>query len=106
VAGFRVDANSVFDALKKKRMLVILDEFDRVLSSDTRLAIAELVKKLSDAQAVSKIVIVGVAKTISELIGMHPSAVRAFEQVQMCRMENEDIREILKNLSENPNSAI
>lgn len=96
IANFRVDANSVFNVLKDAKVLVILDEFDRVSSDDTKLAISELVKKLSDAEAESKLVIVGVAKTIIELIGKHPSAVRAFEQVDMCRMEDYEIEEILK----------
>ena len=97
VAEFQVDPNSVFEALQGLKVLIILDEFDRVTSDDGKLAIAELVKKLSDAEAQSKLLIVGVARTIVELIGKHPSAVRAFEQVEMPRMEQDEIEEILSS---------
>lgn len=95
VAEFQVDPNSVFEVLKDLNVLIILDEFDRVTSDEAKLAIAEMVKKLSDFQAKSKLLIVGVAKTIVDLIGKHPSAVRAFEQVEMARMEELEIEEIL-----------
>lgn len=95
IEDFRVEPSSVSEALHELKVLIILDEFDRVESSDAKLAIAELVKKLSDAEAKSKLLIVGVASTIVELIGKHPSAVRAFEQVEMSRMERWEIEEIL-----------
>ncbi len=95
IAEFQIEPNSVFDAIKDFKVLIILDEFDRVISDDAKLAIAELVKRLSDAESQSKLLIVGVAKTIDELIGKHPSAVRAFEQVEMPRMKADEIEEIL-----------
>ncbi|SMP77074.1 ATPase family associated with various cellular activities (AAA) [Neorhodopirellula lusitana] len=95
VAEFQVDPTSVFETLQDLKVLIILDEFDRVTSDDAKLAIAEMVKKLSDTEADSKLLIVGVARTIVDLIGMHPSAVRAFEQVEMARMEEKEIEEIL-----------
>jgi hypothetical protein len=95
VADFQIDPNSVFEALRGLKVLIILDEFDRVIGEEPKLAIAELVKRLSDAEAQSKLLIVGVAKTIDDLIGIHPSAVRAFEQVEMPRMQDDEIEDIL-----------
>ncbi len=91
---FCIDTNSIFSLIKDNNVLIILDEFDRIKDPVVCDSIAELIKKLSDYGSKSKLLIVGVATTIDELIGAHPSAVRCLKQVPIRRMSNEEVQEI------------
>ena len=55
------------------RVLVILDEYDRVEEPTFRREIAELVKNLSDRAARVQLILAGVGANIQELIGYNPS---------------------------------
>ncbi len=77
------------------RCTFIIDEYDRVTDHRTRTAVADTLKVVSDNVPSVTIVLVGVSKTIEDLIGHHPSVQRCLKQVKMPRMDEEEMDEIL-----------
>jgi len=74
--------------------VIVIDEYDR-LEDDTAISLmADTIKTLSDNLVRSKIVLVGVADTIDELVGEHESVRRALEQVLIPRMAFDEVAEI------------
>ncbi len=53
--------------------LVVIDELDRLEDDDALTALADTIKTLSDHAVPSTLVLVGVARSIGELIGEHAS---------------------------------
>lgn len=78
------------------RVLVILDEYDRVLDVNFRRDVAELIKNLSDRAARVQLVITGVALNLDELIGYAPSIRRNITGLPMTPMSREEMRELLR----------
>jgi Cdc6-like AAA superfamily ATPase len=75
--------------------LIVLDELDRLEDDDALTALADTIKTLSDHAVASTLVLVGVARSIGELIGEHASIVRALVQIEMPRMTIAELSEIL-----------
>ena len=76
-------------------VLVIFDEFDRIESQETKRALADTVKALSDNAVDATILMVGVAESVSDLIAEHESIERALIQIPMPRMSPDELGEIL-----------
>jgi Cdc6-like AAA superfamily ATPase len=74
--------------------IVIVDEFDR-LARAPRLAFADTIKTLSDHAVPATIVVVGVADSVEQLIAEHQSVERALVQIQMPRMLESEIHQII-----------
>lgn len=75
--------------------LIVLDELDRLDDDDALTGLADTIKTLSDHAVSSTLVLVGVARSIGELIGEHASIVRTLVQIQMPRMSVRELSEIL-----------
>lgn len=73
----------------------MIDELDRLEDDDTLTALADTIKTLSDHTVESTLVLVGVARSIGELIGEHASIVRALVQIEMPRMRIEELGAIV-----------
>ena len=85
----------VLTNLGQGRLLIaIIDEFDRLDESVTT-QIADTIKMLSDHAVPATLVLVGVADSVDELIAEHASVERALMQIQMPRMSEHEIREII-----------
>lgn len=80
-------------------VVCIFDEFDRMNRAEARV-FSDLVKSLSDNAIESSVVLVGVAETVTDLVEDHASVERALVQVQMPRMRDTELREILKRAAE------
>ena len=78
-----------------KRIVIILDEFDRIADERTKSLMSDLIKSLSDNDDRTTIVIVGVAKNITGLFSDHASLPRAMQQLPMPRMDNSELRQII-----------
>jgi Cdc6-like AAA superfamily ATPase len=76
-------------------VFIVLDEFDRIEDDDTLSLMADTIKALSDHVAPSKLVIVGVADSIDQIIGEHESVQRAIEEIPMPRMTQEELSGII-----------
>jgi Cdc6-like AAA superfamily ATPase len=75
--------------------LIVLDELDRLEDADTLTALADTMKTLSDHAVLATLVLVGVARSIGELVGEHASIVRALVQIEMPRMSIPELSEIV-----------
>lgn len=74
-------------AVKDASIVLIIDEFDRIERDDTRQAIIELVKDVSDLTASVRFVIVGVATDAGAILGYHPSIQRCITCVPLSRLD-------------------
>ena len=77
------------------RPIIILDEFDRITNDDCKVLITDLIKALSDYSANCTVIIVGVAKSVTELLRGHESIARALRQVPMPRMSQDEMSQIV-----------
>jgi Cdc6-like AAA superfamily ATPase len=78
------------------RVIVVLDEFDRVESSEFRLNMAEFLKNLSDRSARVQLVIAGVAANLTELVEHIPSVQRSIFALEVPRMTEAEVRELVR----------
>lgn len=76
--------------------LLVIDEYDRVEDRATHTRLAELIKAFSDSRSSTKIVLVGVAASLRDLIGEHESLSRSLAQIKLERMSTEELGEILR----------
>ncbi len=80
-----------------RQHLVIIDEFDRVpLNTDARRLMADTIKLFSDTDVRTKIMIVGVADSIGELIGEHPSISRNIADILVEPMARQELGQIIQ----------
>lgn len=77
-------------------LIVIIDEFDRLSDPESKRLMADTLKTLSDHSIGATIFLVGVADTVDQLIAEHQSVARAMMQIQMPRMEDAEIGDIVK----------
>lgn len=77
------------------RVLVILDEYDRIQDPAFRQSIAELVKNLSDRAARVQLVIAGVSANLQELVGYIPSIRRNVVGLPMPRLDSKEIAALI-----------
>jgi energy-coupling factor transporter ATP-binding protein EcfA2 len=75
--------------------LLIVDEFDRFEDDDSLSLMADTIKALSDHAVDTRVIIVGVADSIDALIGEHESVQRAVAEVQLGRMQPNELTEII-----------
>jgi hypothetical protein len=94
-----LSAHDVAEALaliaNQSQLLVILDEFDRLGGWQDTIPFADLIKTLSDDLIPMTLIIVGVADNIDGLIQGHNSIARNIRQVNMPRMSEDELAEIL-----------
>ncbi len=76
-------------------VIIILDEFDRILENEGTTLMADTIKTLSDQDVPATLVIVGVADDVDQLIAEHLSIERALVQVRMPRMSRAELEEII-----------
>lgn len=79
------------------RALIVLDEFDRVESPEFRLNIAEFLKNLSDRSIRVQLLIAGVAENLTELLAHIPSIQRSIFALEVPRMSEVEVRQLVKN---------
>ena len=85
----------LFSKLVSTRVLIVLDEFDRVESAEFRRTVAELIKNLSDRAVRVQLVIAGVASDLTELFEYIPSIRRNVFALQVPKMEAAEIRHLV-----------
>lgn len=90
------DIQHVFENLTS-RLLIIFDEFDSVTKEETKTKMADTIKALSDNVPNVTILLVGIADNVVDLLGDHPSLERCLLQIQMPRMSDNELGEIIDN---------
>ncbi len=95
----KATANEIESILGKLdgSLLFIFDEFDSVTNDETKMRFADTIKSLSDNASHVTILIVGIADSVNDLIGEHPSLERCLKQIRMPRMSDEELKSIIQN---------
>jgi Cdc6-like AAA superfamily ATPase len=83
-------------SLLKGWAVVVIDEFDKIIDKQTKAYFADLIKTLSDSRATVTLIIVGVGDNIVDLVGEHPSISRNLVQIELPKMSDDEIKEIIK----------
>ena len=78
-------------------VIFIIDEFDRITSERTKNQLAETIKNLSDAEVHVTIVILGIAQSVEELVGKHPSIQRHMISIHLPLMEPNELHHIIQS---------
>jgi Cdc6-like AAA superfamily ATPase len=78
-------------------LILIFDEFDRIMDDTTRRMMADTIKALSDHDVGVTVMIVGVADTVKDLISQHESIDRAIVQTKMPPMSIPEVEQIIDN---------
>lgn len=94
-SGRLVNPALLLKYFSKQDGLLIIDEYDRVGDAATHTRLAETLKHFSDAASKTKIIVVGVAETLVDLIGQHESLIRCLAQIKLERMRPEELGEII-----------
>lgn len=77
-------------------LLFVFDEFDSVSGAEIKLRFADTIKSLSDNASNVTILIVGIADSVTDLIGEHPSLERCLKQIRMPRMSDGELESIIR----------
>jgi Cdc6-like AAA superfamily ATPase len=93
--GHQISTRLLVEHFAERDGLVIIDEYDRVTEPATHARLSELIKHFSDIAARTKIIVVGVAETVSQLLGEHESLSRSLAQIRLDRMTDEELGDII-----------
>jgi Cdc6-like AAA superfamily ATPase len=77
------------------RILILLDEYDRLESEQFRQYTAELIKNLSDRAAPVQLIIAGVSSNLHELIGYIPSIRRNVIGIPVPKLTADEVKAII-----------
>lgn len=91
--------------LAPKPIIFILDEFDRVTDPAVQDAVATTMKLLSDAKAPVQLLVVGIARSVGELIEHHPSLRRHMTAVSVGRIDDGEIARLIEDGAERARMA-
>lgn len=89
------EVSDLFADVVGTRVVLILDEYDRVLDPGFRRDVAELIKNLSDRAARVQLVLTGVAQNLDELVGYAPSIRRNIVGLPMRPLTADEVRAVL-----------
>lgn len=73
-------------AAHSDRPVVVIDEFDRISDPNERHAFADLLKQMSDKKVGLRFIFTGVGKSLDDLLGAHPSAIRQLATLELQRL--------------------
>ncbi len=96
-SSFTID--DVIESLRQegsRKLILIIDEFDRIEDPDIDALFADTIKTLSDFTLDTTLVLVGVADDIDDLIREHESVDRCLVQVHLPRMPFEEMTGIVR----------
>ena len=87
----------VFNALRRddRKLILIVDEFDRIEDPDIDAMFADTIKTLSDFNMDTTLILAGVADDVDDLIAEHESVNRCLIQIRLPRMTMGELSEII-----------
>ena len=92
--------SDVIDTLRRdedRKLILIIDEFDRIQDPDIDTLFADTIKALSDFNVDTTLIVVGVADDVDDLIEEHQSVDRCLVQIHLPRMPTDELMEIVKS---------
>ena len=94
----RLTLDDVFDTLRNedtRKLILIVDEFDRIQDPDIDTLFADTIKTLSDFDVDTTLILVGVADDVDDLITEHESINRCLVQIHLLRMTVDELEAII-----------
>lgn len=93
----KINPGTVLNLLSQinENVVLIFDEYDSIMNPKVKAQFADIIKDLSDNNEKITIIIVGIGYNVSELIGDHKSLERCLKQIQIPRMSNRELEEII-----------
>lgn len=88
------DLSNAFGSLID-RVILIVDEFDRVNNKDFYRKMSEAIKIISDSTDLVSIVIMGIGKTLDDLLGQHLSIQRQIKAIRLPLLDNAELEVLL-----------
>lgn len=79
-----------------RRALFVVDEVDLLNEKTVISDLAVLIKHLSDDDSTFKLCLVGVARTVGDLLAGHASALRSLAEVKLRRLNDTELQEIIQ----------
>lgn len=76
--------------------IIVIDELDRINDSQIVADLADTVKALSDHASHSTLILIGVGKSIEDLVEEHASVTRALAQIAVPRMSPDELQNIIE----------
>ncbi len=67
-------------------LVIVVDEFDRIASSNERDKFADLLKQLGDSKIAIRFIFTGIAQSLDELMSAHGSAIRQLHTKELARL--------------------
>ena len=90
------DVLGLSSRLTGRRLVLVVDEFDRITDVTTRTRLADTIKLLSDRAAPILFIIIGVSENLEELLGRHPSIQRNIVGVPLPLLTDAEIRALIE----------
>ncbi|MHA6766859.1 ATP-binding protein [Sphingobium ummariense] len=90
----------------RQRSILIIDEYDRLLSEATKQEVATLLKLLTDIHSPVQVVLVGIAGDVDGLIAAHPSLRRHLAPQRVSPIPKPELERLLLSCGENAGLAI
>lgn len=78
------------------KIIMLVDEFDRVTDEDTRTSVADTIKQLSDLGIPVLFLIIGVSDSPEALLGRHPSIQRCVTRVPLPLLKSAQVEQIVE----------
>jgi hypothetical protein len=75
---------------------MVVDEFNEVTDQEAPQLMANTIKALSDDGVNATVVVVGVARNVTDLVTGHESISRCCEEVPMPRMNKDELKEVIE----------
>lgn len=94
----RALANLLVEAQPRQPVVLVLDEFDRVESQHTKAEVAALMKLLSDMRSNVRLLLVGIAGNVEDLLEGHPSLRRHLVPVPIGGIDIGSMQQLLEQL--------
>jgi len=90
------DLTNVLSHIKLEHTILIIDEFDRVEETQLKRQFAEAIKNISDVGARVTFIIIGIAQSLEELIGIHPSIQRHVVGIHLPLMTRGELERLVQ----------
>jgi len=81
--------------------IIVIDEFDRLATDKDKALVSDTIKLLSDESANATFFIVGVSDAVDDLLKGHESIGRAIAEVEMPRMSDSEISDVITDRVKN-----
>ena len=78
-----------------KNFRIVFDEVDKITDLKTKSDLARLIKAFSDRLQKTKIIFVGVAEVVKDLLELHPSNTRSLLDIELKPMSEADLKDII-----------